>query len=174
MTIKKTVPLSETEKALFRKTLRTRLWIALIFGLPLIAGIGFMTYQFIDYQMDVFLGKINNANWDIGSYIFFFFLIFCHAGFWFYFVPLYRKTFKNRLQTQKIVVTTIIDNIVKTYGTKGAIFYTIQTEYMYIDTYIQVILTPINVSELQQGMTIEIHHLENNFWDIIKIKLVLE
>ena len=172
MTTKKIVQLSESEKTLFRKILRTRLWIALFFGVPLIAGIGFMTYQFIDYQIDVFTGEILNADWDFGSYIFFFFLIFCHAGFWFYFVPLYRKSFKNRLQTQKIVATTAITNIVKKHGHKGAIYYTIQTEYVHIDTYTQIILTPIIVSELQQGMTIEIHHLENNFWDIIKIEVI--
>jgi Na+-driven multidrug efflux pump len=89
---KKLVPLSETEKELFRKTLRNRLWIALIFGFPLLIGVGFMTYQFIDYQLDVFNGEINNNDWDFGSYFFFFFLVFCHVFIFFYAIPFYIKS----------------------------------------------------------------------------------
>ena len=171
MTTKK-IPLSETEKALFKKTHRTRLWIALFFGIPLIGGIGFMTYQFIDYQVDVFTGVINNTAWDLGSYIFFFFLVFCHTGFWFYFVPLYRKSFKNIRQTNKIIATTTILNVQGRLHSKGGFTYNIETDYKSINTYFQIILTPIDCSQLQKGMTIEIHHLEHNFIDIIKIVIV--
>ena len=172
MTTKKIVPLSEAEKALFRKTLRTRLWIALFLGVPLMVFMGYLSYQLISDEIAIYTGQRNDYDWDFGGYFFFFLLISMHLGFWFYFVPFYKKSFKNRLQTQKIVATTTITNIVKKHGHKGAIYYTIQTEYMHIDTYTQVILTPIIVSELQKGMTIEIHHLENNFWDIIKIVVI--
>ncbi len=169
---KKNALLSETDKELFKKIFRNRMWIALFIGVPMIAGISMMTYMFVDYQIDVFTGKIYDSGWDFGSYLFFFFLIFMHLGFWFYFVPLYKKTFKNRLQTHKIVATTAIASISKRFGTKGAIYYTIQTDYMNIDTYFQILLSPISFEELQKGMTIEIHHLENNDWDIIKIVIV--
>jgi hypothetical protein len=165
----KIVPLSETEKALFRKTLRNRLWIALIFGIPLIAGVGFMTYQFVDYQIAIYKGIIANNDWDFGSYIFFFFLVFCHIFFFFYAIPFYIKSFKNNTKNHKIVATTTIINIVSSFRTKTGFRYEIHTDYMDIDSYFAVFMNPINLSELQNGMIIEIHHLENNPTDIIKI-----
>ena len=171
MMTKKTMPLSETEKALFKKIFRNRIWIAFIFGVPLISGIGFMTYMFVDEQIDIFTGKRNDYDWGFEGYLFFFFLVFMHLGLWFYFVPLYKKTLKNRLQTHKIVVTTTILNIDKRVRTKG-VAYSIQNDYKNIDTFFQVFLTPISFEELQKGMIIEIHHLEHNFTDITKIVII--
>jgi hypothetical protein len=164
--------LSQVEKNLFKKTLKIRLWIALFFGIPLLGGVGLMTYQFIDYQIDVFKGEITNSDWDFGSYIFFFFLVFCHVFIFVYAIPFFIKSYKNNQQTHKIVATAQILNIIESYRSKGMLTYEIITDYITINTYYAVFLNPIKIKDLQPGMKIEIHHLENNFTDIIKIVIV--
>ncbi len=168
----KLVPLSETEKALFKKTHRTRLWIALIFGMPIISFIGYLTFALIGDEIDIFRGKRNDYDWGLDGYLILFFLVLMYLGLWFYFVPLYRKSFQNIRQTHKIIATTNVLNVQRRLHTKGGFTYTIQTDYKNIDTYFQIILTPIVISEIQPRMSIEIHHLEYNFMDIIKIVVI--
>ena len=95
-----------------------------------------------------------------------------YLGLWYYFIPLYRKSFQNIRQTNKIVATTSILNVQGRLHSKRGFTYNIETDYKNIDTYFQIILTPIDCSQLQKGMIIEIHHLENNFTDIIKIVIL--
>ncbi len=169
---KKTIQLSESEKALFKKTFRIRLWLGLFIAIPFFATLCFVTYQYLIYYIDLLSGKIIFRDKDFESFILIFFLICCWVIVFFYAIPFYVKTIKMIGQTHKTVATTQISDIIIKYRSQNIKTYQIVTDYITIDTYFTNFLNPVRINDLQIGMSIEIHHLENNYSDIIKIVIL--
>lgn len=155
-----TQPLSDHEKKLLRRVFKIRVIFSLIFLLPIL----FM----------IFIATLDDSLFSYYDVMSFFpialislvcFLIFKYA------VPFFINSYKNTKETKKMVIVTKVENIERTIF-KG-VRYVVKTDYKTIDSYAISIIDnqpPFLFSDLYIGMLIEIHCLENNKIDILKIK----
>lgn len=154
-------PLSDHEKKLLRRIFKIRI----IFSI-------FFTFTILFFLVGILgiyiLGNSNNSDPLIfltGIILIIIIIIYKYA------VPFFINSYKNTKETKKLVVVTKVENIETTIF-KG-VRYVVKTDYKTIDSYAISIIDnqpPFLFSDLYIGMLIEIHCLENNKIDILKIK----
>lgn len=74
----------------------------------------------------------------------------------------------NLKTENKIIATTVVTNFSSQITSKG-IHVFIKTDYMRINSWKNFFLSSMNLTDFTTNSKIEIHHLENNPTDIIKI-----
>ncbi|GAB3012159.1 hypothetical protein GCM10027051_13710 [Niabella terrae] len=154
--------LSNEEKYMLRRVCRGRILLLFVFVLPaflgclLVLGHGLSNFSSRDFNLPSLL------------FLLFFVSLPCLMG-W-YFIPLYRETFRYRLATHKQVVDTRVLRVIKWYANMNYRFI-ISTEYRSLHSGMQVILMPgLQYGDLQQGDHIRLHLLHNSKMDIIRIE----
>lgn len=151
-------PLDEDEKKILRKILYLRLGFGVLFVLPMLGLLGVVIN---DLVLD------SSSVW--GNFIGVVLLILMVFGFVKFLIPFYVKSFRNVKTENKYIVTTYISKINKRW-TRYGYTYTVITDYMVIDSWINPILKRnLTFDKMFPGMTIEIHHLENNQFDILQL-----
>lgn len=154
-----TQPLSDNEKKLFRKAFKIRVIFSILFISPLLFFIiDYVSSPYYDFEISFF---------PIAIIALICFLVFKYV------IPFYRRSYKNLKEENKLIISTFVTNIEPGWIYSGSRQYVIQTEYRRIDPWSISILdnNPIFIfSEVYVGMPIEIHCLENNKTDILRIK----
>lgn len=157
-----TQTLSIKEKKAIRRVYKSRIVIFFIFILPiLLFGLSIL--------YDV-LRSFFNYDYDIPSIVILVFLAVMIYFFGPYFMNLYRDAYRNLRAAQKQVVETRILNKEHRWTHKGDRFF-IETQFMLIDTWKNVVLIPdSNFHEMQTGDLIKIHFIPNSKRDILRIE----
>jgi|EndMetStandDraft_2_1072991.scaffolds.fasta_scaffold211599_2 hypothetical protein len=157
-------PLSEDEKKTLKKAFKIRFILAVFFLLPL--------FCLLLITSNITIQQFVNSDYDgmsffvLGLIIIVVFLVFKYV------IPFYMKAYKNTKEINKLVIATHVINLEKKITPKG-IRHIITTEYRTIDQWTTSILdhqTPFYFSDAYVGMSLEIHCLENNKTDILRIK----
>jgi len=158
-------PLSDHEKKLLRRAFKFRVIFAIIFLLPLFSGMILMFNETVDqFSTSTYDGM---SFFSIALIVLVCFLVFKYV------IPFFINSYKNTKETKKLIISTVVTNIEKQFY--RGVRYVVETDYRRIDSYGISILDNIPIflfAEVYIGMRIEIHCLENNKIDILRIKKV--
>ncbi|GGI28575.1 hypothetical protein [Pedobacter mendelii] len=160
MRITKT-PLLKSDMQLLNRAYRIRLWLGILFILPITLATTAVAYLIIQE-----LRSEQITTLVVCGSIFVFIIIYLLKRF---VIPFYLNSYKNLSSKEKIIVETNIINIESRVTSRG-IKFIVDTEYRFIDSWsVSILKTELNYNEMFQGMSIKIHCLENNKIDILYI-----
>lgn len=155
-----TVKLSDAEKKLLKRAFVIRICFGNFFGMPLVL----LFVYFVKTEIEEFYESYFQIS-TLLILVTFLGILYLIAKFIF---PFYKNSYKNLKAENKIIATTVVINISSQITSKG-IHVFIETDYMRIDSWKKSFLLPMNLTDFTINSKIEIHHLENNITDIIKI-----
>lgn len=158
----KRLPLTETDKKLLKRILKVRIILGIIFLIPLLAGLGLLSYNSIL--------AIRENNYDFMTFVGIIISVVCCYLLYKFVMPFYKNSLQNVQASNKLVVETYISAIKEKYTTKG-MRYVVETDNIIINSW-QVAILSISLpfNEMKVNMKIRIHQLENNSTDILYIE----
>lgn len=160
----KRLPLTETDKKLLKRVLKIRIILGIIFLIPLLAGLGMLSYNSIlalrenNYDYMTFISIIISV---VSCYLLYKFVM-----------PFYKNSLQNVEASNKLVNETYISAIKEKYTTKG-MHYVVETENIIINSsQVAILSISLPFNEMKVNMKIKIHQLENNSTDILYIEKI--
>ena len=157
------LPFTEIDKKVLKTAFRNRIIIGVLFLIPLLAGLGLLSYNSIldfkenNYDFMTFAGIFISL---VSGYLFFKFVI-----------PFYKNSFKNVQASNKLVIETYISAIKEEHTNKG-MRYVVETDDITIYSWqVAILSSSLPFNEMKVNMKIKIHQLENNNTDILYIEI---
>jgi hypothetical protein len=151
-------PISVLEEKKLRTVLYTRLAFGVFLLFPMLVMLGIVVSDLLSNSSSVWAMLIGLI---LG--------LFMVLGIVKFLIPFYLKSFRNLKAKHKLIVTSYVSKVNKKW-TRYGFSYIVVTDYMVIDSWINSILIHnLSYNDLFPGMTIKIHHLENNEMDILQL-----